>query len=450
MRFLLYFFACLALTEAFSRKRFRFKPQDDNDGETYAVLVAGSNGWYNYRHQADVAHAYHTLRKHGISEDNIIVMMYDDIANNTQNPYPGKIFNEPDGPDVYEGLKIDYRAKDVTVKNFIKVLKGDNQIRGGNGRVLETNSNDRIFIYFTDHGATGLISFPDEILSVKELNSALQWLHSHKKFAELVFYLEACESGSMFEKVLPSNLNIYAITAANGHESSWGTYCENDMGLPCLGDLFSVNWMIDSDDEDLNVETLQQQFELVKAKTTKSHVLQFGDLSIAREPVGNFQGETKQNSEMDQEFEDDDSEDTEDEDLGHSYTMWPSRDVLVNSLIWERSQTNDYSRINALSKQISEIREKRRQVKRTYHSIVHGLFDSQSLIDEMITKKSPVLYLDCHHKVVHKFNDMCFDFHEDEQALNYVYILNNLCNYFEDEWPILDQITRTCDVFNSL
>ncbi len=50
----------------------------------WAVLVAGSNGWYNYRHQADVCHAYQILHKNSIPDSNIIVMMYDDLANNTQ------------------------------------------------------------------------------------------------------------------------------------------------------------------------------------------------------------------------------------------------------------------------------------------------------------------------------------------------------------------------------
>jgi len=29
----------------------------------------------------------------------------------------------------------------------------------------------------------------------------------------------------MFDKILPTDLNIYAVTAANDNESSWGTYC---------------------------------------------------------------------------------------------------------------------------------------------------------------------------------------------------------------------------------
>ncbi len=50
----------------------------------WALLVAGSNGWYNYRHQSDVCHAYQILHKNGIPDSNIVVMMYDDLAKNTQ------------------------------------------------------------------------------------------------------------------------------------------------------------------------------------------------------------------------------------------------------------------------------------------------------------------------------------------------------------------------------
>lgn len=38
-------------------------------------------------------------------------------------------------------------------------------------------------------------------------------------------YIEACESGSMFEGLLGNDLDIYVTTAANAIESSWATYC---------------------------------------------------------------------------------------------------------------------------------------------------------------------------------------------------------------------------------
>ena len=58
------------------------------------LLVAGSNGWFNYRHQADICHAYQIVHAHGVPDDRIIVMMYDDIAFNKENPTPGMIINQ--------------------------------------------------------------------------------------------------------------------------------------------------------------------------------------------------------------------------------------------------------------------------------------------------------------------------------------------------------------------
>jgi legumain len=108
---------------------------------------------------------------------------------------------------------------------------------------LETNADDKIFVYFADHGAPGSIAFPDDVLTVKSLNKALKDMHTRKRYNQLVFYLEACESGSMFKNVLPKNIDVYALTAANERESSWGCYCGTSQKLStCLGDLFSVNW----------------------------------------------------------------------------------------------------------------------------------------------------------------------------------------------------------------
>ncbi len=48
--------------------------------------------------------AYQVLKRGGLKDDYIIVMMFDDIANNPENPQPGKIINHPQGGDVYAGV----------------------------------------------------------------------------------------------------------------------------------------------------------------------------------------------------------------------------------------------------------------------------------------------------------------------------------------------------------
>jgi hypothetical protein len=114
-------------------------------------------------------------------------------------------------------------------------------------------------------------------------------------YKKLTFYLETCESGSMFEGL--STPGVYALSAASPSESSWGTYCGSeamvdgkDIGS-CLGDLFSVNWMEDSDAKDITSESLADQFGIVKTATDKSAVMQWGDLSFQTDKVSEFQGD---------------------------------------------------------------------------------------------------------------------------------------------------------------
>ncbi|CAL5191801.1 unnamed protein product [Lathyrus oleraceus] len=84
----------------------------------WALLVAGSNGYENYRHQADVCHAYQILKKGGLKDENIIVFMYDDIALHPDNPRRGVIINHPNGSDVYHGVPKDYIGDEGNDVNF--------------------------------------------------------------------------------------------------------------------------------------------------------------------------------------------------------------------------------------------------------------------------------------------------------------------------------------------
>jgi legumain len=148
-------------------------------------------------------------------------------------------------------------------------------------------------MFFSDHGAPNLIAFPSEYLYADQLLATFNKIKG--KFGKFVFYLETCESGSMFVN-LPKDNKIYALSAANPTESSWGTYCSPDDIIQgkhigtCLGDLFSVVFIEDNDNSDLTGYTLQSQFEKVRALTTLSHVMQWGDTSFSSEPVSNFIG----------------------------------------------------------------------------------------------------------------------------------------------------------------
>ncbi|KAL3619392.1 hypothetical protein CASFOL_036962 [Castilleja foliolosa] len=279
--------------------------ETEENSTRWAVLVAGSNGFGNYRHQADVCHAYQILKKGGIKDENIIVFMYDDIAMNDLNPRKGVIINHPTGEDVYAGVPKDYTGEQVTAENLYAVILGDkNAVKGGSGKVVNSKPNDRIFIYYSDHGGPGVLGMPNmPYLYAKDFIEVLKKKHASGTYKEMVLYIEACESGSVFEGMMPDDLNIYVTTASNAEESSWGTYCPGMEPSPppeyitCLGDLYSVAWMEDSESHNLQRETIKQQYQQVKDRTSNyntynagSHVMEYGNKSIKSEKVYLYQG----------------------------------------------------------------------------------------------------------------------------------------------------------------
>lgn len=372
----------------------------------WAVLVAGSNGFYNYRHQADICHAYQSLIANGIPASNIITFAYDDIASSSQNPFPGKVFNKPDGPDVYAGCVIDYKSSDVTPKNFLSVLKQDAAaMKGvGTGRVLKSTATDKVFINFSDHGAAGLIAFPTTYLYQKDLTPVLLGMKSANQFNELVFYLEACESGSMFN-TLPTDKKIYALTASSPDESSWADYCPPQDIIQgkhigsCLGDLFSTNWMEDTDKADTTKETLQQQFIAVQAMTTQSAVHQYGDLSFVSEQIGNFVGNKGKKADVGETSE-------------TARSLVDSRDVMLMYLVNRHSRNMNADTQSELNKEIAS----RRFFDETFQSI-------KTLVGAL--PKVTDTDFECYKDMIDTFEAACGK--TTDYGLKYLRVFYNIC-----------------------
>ena len=290
---------------------FQFSLQNYTSGENWAILACGSSGYINYRHQADVFHVYQSLIKRGFSKEHIILFAYNDIAYNPKNPFPGEIYNRPDGPNVYEGVKIDYSNFNVNPKTYLSVLKGDTQ-NGKLKKVLNSTSNDNIFMYFSDHGIAGAIVFPNnQFLYADELEETFKFMKNKKMYKNIVFYLESCYSGSMFNNI-NSDLNVYSLTAANPSEESLATYCypqdvvKGKEMHTCLSNEFTSNWLDDSDsrinfneilsksDNNINDNLNEnysnhEQYIYVKKMTKNSHVQEYGNLSIGDLPITYFQ-----------------------------------------------------------------------------------------------------------------------------------------------------------------
>jgi glycosylphosphatidylinositol transamidase (GPIT) subunit GPI8 len=69
---------------------------------------------------------YRAVRKMGLPDSNILLMLADDHACNPRNPFPAALFsNESHKLNVYgDNVEVDYRGYEVTVENFLRLLAG--------------------------------------------------------------------------------------------------------------------------------------------------------------------------------------------------------------------------------------------------------------------------------------------------------------------------------------
>jgi len=410
----------------------------------WAVLLAGSRTWGNYRHQSDTCHAYQIVHKFGIPDSRVIVMQYDDLAKDPSNPYPGKIFNKPTaagtaGVDVYAGCKKDYTGAAVTPDMFVAVLTG-NAAKTGGRPVLKSGPNDRVFIFFTDHGGTGIIAFPDgSLMTSQTLIGAINQMYSSKMYSKLVFYMEACESGSMFEGLIKPSIGVYVTTASNAVESSWGTYCPPDDMVngkamnSCLGDLYSINWMENSDQMG-PTETLQAQFLDVRTKTTQSHVMQYGDLTWTSEPIGNYLGE---NSTFPFKPEVVKTE-------SRSSSNVKSADIPMHLAYYKylRAESTDFEARMGLAKELQQHIARRIAVDNIFMDLTTSANNKDALV---LKAKTPVVCDDrCCTKLGAAFASRCGGW--DDYALQYHRVIVNLCADIDQQPDEADKLVSSLNL----
>ena len=186
----------------------------------WAVLMAGSSDWYNYRHQADIATLYDLLINRSFPPEHIITVAYDDEPYLAENPYRGKLFHNTDHHNFYHGSsKIDYAGAKVTVDALYNIISGEHK---EHGKVLESTEEDDVFIYYDNHGADGALGVPEgapKFILFDDLGDSFKTMYNKKMYKRLLFMVEAYESGNL-PKYLPIP-NAVVITAAKHDENSW-------------------------------------------------------------------------------------------------------------------------------------------------------------------------------------------------------------------------------------
>uniref|UniRef100_A0ACD5V335 Uncharacterized protein n=1 Tax=Avena sativa TaxID=4498 RepID=A0ACD5V335_AVESA len=424
-------------------------------GTRWAVLVAGSSGFGNYRHQADVCHAYQILKRGGVKEENIVVFMYDDIAKSSLNPRPGVIINNPKGQDVYAGVPKDYTGDQVTAKNFFAVLMGyKTAVTGGSKKVINSKPEDHIFIYYSDHGGPGVLGMPNmPYLYAGDFIKVLKEKHASKGYSKMVIYIEACESGSVFEGLMPEDLNIYVTTASDAKENSWGAYCPGSKPPPpaeyttCLGDVYSVSWMEDSETHNLMKETIKDQYDVVKKRTSSSdngnkgsHVMEYGDKTFKDEKLFLYQGFDPANANI------------------TNRLLLPSLEGAINQrdadllFMWKR-----YEQLNEGSEEkLRVLREIKETVVHRKHldssidfigKLVFGFENGPSVLEAPRNPGQPLVDdWDCLKRMVRVFESQCGSL--TQYGMKHMRAFANICNNGISEAEMKEASIRACGGYN--
>ena len=198
--------------------------------QKWALLVAGSEGWKNYRHQADVLEMYQILKKQGYDDDHIVLVMEDDLAQNPANPYKGVVRVRPGGSNVREGAVIDYKTSALVPSDIQRILMGERSERLP--QVIGADADDNVLIFWSGHGSPGQMEWLDRGsgFSASLAKETFEAMHGASKYRKVLCLIETCYSGSVFSAIegIPG---ILAFTAAGPNETSKADVYDEELGI---------------------------------------------------------------------------------------------------------------------------------------------------------------------------------------------------------------------------
>ncbi|MBQ3767816.1 MAG: peptidase C13 [Prevotella sp.] len=215
----------------------------------YAVLVQGSDGYINYRHQADVLNIYQALRRGGYPDDHIILILDKSIASHRANPEPGVIRTAPDGPDLLGGTDqlpkavVDYDSGDLSARDIADILMGRASARLP--IVLPQGEGHNVLFFWSGHGRSQSQGGADEFVWRDDYAgqgftaSMLRETAEQMQFRKLLIAAEPCY-GERVIRAVEGIPGVLAMSGASAAEQSWADHWNNDARI-WMCNRFSLN-----------------------------------------------------------------------------------------------------------------------------------------------------------------------------------------------------------------
>ncbi|KAL9273022.1 putative GPI-anchor transamidase [Drosera capensis] len=187
---------------------------------------------FNYRHMANTLSLYRTVKRLGIPDERIILMLADDMACNARNKYPAQVFNnENHRLNLYgDNVEVDYRGYEVTVENFLRVLTGRHENAVPRTKRLLSDEGSRVLLYMTGHGGDEFLKFQDsEELQSHDLADAVKQMKEKRRFKELLIMVDTCQAATLFSQL--DSPGVLAIGSSMKGENSYSHHLDSDVGV---------------------------------------------------------------------------------------------------------------------------------------------------------------------------------------------------------------------------
>ena len=197
----------------------------------YALLVASSRGWINYRHQADVFRMYRKLKSLGMEAERIILIAENDLMYNFLNPYPGEL-RDYEGNVISDSVQVDYVTSEINPEDIYSILAGKKSKRLP--KVVEGDSATNVFVFWSGHGSPGYLKWAKDSTEAEftlgMMEDILLKLSEERKHRKMLWLVESCYSGSLCKAFDMANTRgSLCISAASEFETSKAELYSGDL-----------------------------------------------------------------------------------------------------------------------------------------------------------------------------------------------------------------------------
>jgi len=202
--------------------------QNPESGDFWAVIGAFSKDWVNYRHQADALSVYQFVKSRGVSDDHIILLVFDDIPYDKRNKKPNEVFHIPGKEEVRTTAHPDYTGDQVNKQILIDILAGMPDT--SDKPVLQSTKNSTVLVYLTSHAdSEGNILFGnrDETMSPEEFSSVIDTMAENERFGKMLVILESCYSSAT--AALVKTPDVVVISASAPDETSKASMYDSEL-----------------------------------------------------------------------------------------------------------------------------------------------------------------------------------------------------------------------------